>query len=107
MAGAARHLWLLVLAQVLHMASFGLFHAVAVVCIHEFFPGRTHGRGQALYSSIGFGAGGALGSLYSGYAWAMFGPSAMFWMATALVLVAGLVAALWLKPCGDEIRRVT
>lgn len=107
MAGAARHLWLLVLAQVLHMASFGLFHAVAVVCIHEFFPGRTHGRGQALYSSIGFGAGGALGSLYSGYAWTMFGPSAMFWMATALVLVAGLVAALWLKPCGDEIRRVT
>jgi len=105
MAGAARHLWLLFIAQVLHMASFGLFHAVAVVCIHEFFPGRTHGRGQALYSSVGFGAGGALGSLYSGYVWAIYGPPAMFWMAAALVLAASLVAALWLKPCGDETPR--
>lgn len=101
-AAAPQYLWLLVMAQTLHLASFGLFHAVAVVCIHDFFPGRTHGRGQALYSSVGFGAGGALGSLYSGYAWSLLGPSAMFWLASALVLLAGMIAARWLKPCGDE-----
>ena len=101
-AAAPQYLWLLVMAQTLHLASFGLFHAVAVVCIHDFFPGRTHGRGQALYSSVGFGAGGALGSLYSGYAWSLLGPSAMFWLASALVLLAGMIAARWLTPCGDE-----
>ncbi|MFQ5488290.1 MAG: MFS transporter, partial [Gammaproteobacteria bacterium] len=52
----------MVFSQVLHAASFGLYHAVAISLIHRFFPGRRQGRGQALYSSLSFGAGGALGS---------------------------------------------
>lgn len=102
-ASLADDLVLLVLAQVLHMASFGLFHAVAVVCIHEFFPGRTHGRGQALYSSAGFGAGGALGSLVSGYAWSLYGPASMFWIAAVLVGLAFLISLVWIRP--DEHER--
>ncbi len=97
-AAFAEHLVLLVLAQLMHMASFGLFHAVAVVCVHDFFPGNTHGRGQAIYSSAGFGAGGALGSLYSGYTWTLLGPAAMFWVAAGLVGLAFLIAVLWIRP---------
>jgi PPP family 3-phenylpropionic acid transporter len=97
-AAFAEHLVLLVLAQLMHMASFGLFHAVAVVCIHDFFPGNTHGRGQAIYSSAGFGAGGALGSLYSGYTWTLLGPAAMFWVAAGLVGLAFMIAVVWIRP---------
>lgn len=101
-AAYADNLVLLVFAQLLHMASFGLFHAVAVVCVHDFFPGKTHGRGQALYSSAGFGAGGALGSLYSGYSWSLFGPQAMFWIASGLVAVAMIIAVVWIHPDSVE-----
>lgn len=101
-AAFADNLALLVFAQLLHMASFGLFHAVAVVCVHDFFPGKTHGRGQALYSSAGFGAGGALGSLYSGYSWSLLGPQAMFWIAAGLVAVALIIAVVWIHPDSVE-----
>jgi PPP family 3-phenylpropionic acid transporter len=106
-AAYADHLVWLVFAQVMHMASFGLFHAVAVVCIHDFFPGKAHGRGQAIYSSAGFGAGGALGSLYSGYSWTLFGPAAMFWIAAGLVGVALVIAAIWIWPDSDDVESAT
>jgi len=91
-AWGAAWLPLLVLAQTMHMAAFGLFHAVAVLLVHRAFPGRLQGRGQALYSALGFGVGGALGSLASGYAWAAGGP-ALTWTGAALLAgIATLVA---------------
>lgn len=59
----------MVFAQTLHAATFGLHHAAAIRLIHQFFRGPHQGKGQALYSSVSFGAGGALGSLYGGFAW--------------------------------------
>lgn len=67
-----------VFAQTLHAASFGTFHAAAIHLIHHYFPGRTQGRGQALYSSLSFGAGGAAGSLIGGALWVTPGPFAAF-----------------------------
>lgn len=84
-------------AQLLHAASFGLYHAVAIQLIHRYFVGRSQGRGQALYSSLGFGAGGALGSLYSGYMWESAGPTATFLTAAACSATATIIAVrlLW------------
>ena len=48
---------ILVIAQFLHAASFGIIHAVAIHLIHKTFTGKHQGRGQALYSSVSFGAG--------------------------------------------------
>jgi PPP family 3-phenylpropionic acid transporter len=80
------------LAQTLHAASFGLYHAVSIYLVHRLFTGTHQGRGQALYSSLSFGAGGAVGSLASGYLWKGVGPEAMFLLAavasfTALIVV--------------------
>ena len=86
----------LVAAQVLHAASFGVFHAVAVQFVHRFFAGRHHGRGQALYSSMSFGAGGALGTLLAGYAWDAFGPEAVFLGAAVTAAASFGVVARWL-----------
>ena len=93
-------LWFLVAAQTLHAASFGLFHAVAIHLTHQLFTGRHQGRGQALYSSVSFGAGGAVGSLLAGYLWAGAGAR---WMYVAAALTALL--ASWVVWRNIEVRK--
>ncbi len=80
-------------SQTLHAASYGVFHAAAIQLIFHYFPGDLRGRGQALYSSLSFGLGGAAGSLASGYLWAALGGPPAFGLAAALA-AAGFVAAL-------------
>lgn len=86
---------LLLLAQLLHAASFGVFHAVSVALFHCYFRGRHHGKGQALYGSLGFGAGGAFGSYYAGAMWDSLGPLASYAFAALLALLALVIAARW------------
>lgn len=88
---------LLLLAQLLHAASFGSIHAAAMAWVHHYFTGKNQGRGQALYSSLGFGAGGAIGSLFSGYFWLSPGPTATFSMAAVATLIAFFIGLRWLK----------
>lgn len=82
-----------VVAQSLHAATFGTFHAAAIHLVHDYFPGRTQGRGQALYNSLGFGAGGAAGSLIGGLLWDAPGPFVTFAVG-ALAALLGF-AILW------------
>ncbi|MGD2055295.1 MAG: MFS transporter [Gammaproteobacteria bacterium] len=91
-AGFPSHVLLITLAQTLHAASFGLYHAVSIYLIHVLFTGAHQGRGQGLYSSVSFGAGGAAGSLVSGYLWTDINPEAMFLVAAVVSLIALLVA---------------
>jgi len=88
---------LLLFAQLLHAASFGTFHAAAIAWVHKHFVGKNQGRGQALYSSVSFGIGGAIGSLFSGYFWLSPGPTATFSMAAIATLIAFLIGFRWLK----------
>ena len=92
--------WLAVVlfAQLLHAASFGIYHAVIIHLIHRFFTGQHQGRGQALYSSISFGAGGAAGSLASGYLWEGVGSTATYSLAAATSFLAWILAWRFLKP---------
>ncbi|HHJ14749.1 MAG TPA: MFS transporter [Gammaproteobacteria bacterium] len=84
--------WMLV-TQLLHAASFGVYHAVAIHLVHRLFTGRHQGRGQALYSSLSFGAGGAVGSLLAGYAWEAVGAQVMYAGAAVTALLAA--ALVW------------
>ncbi len=86
---------ILILAQALHAATFGSFHAGAIHLTHHYFTGRLQGRGQALYGSLVYGAGGAVGSLGSGLLWSIAGPQATF-VASSLVAALGFtIAWLW------------
>ncbi len=82
----------MVFSQLLHAASFGIYHAVAIHLIHKMFTGRHQGRGQALYSSLSFGAGGAVGSLMSGYLWSGISATATFQAAALISALAFLLA---------------
>jgi len=87
--------WIILFAQTLHAATFGSFHAAAIHLVHQYFTGRHQGRGQALYSSLSFGAGGALGSLCSGYLWEGAGPGVTYLVAAGFSLLAFLVVWRW------------
>lgn len=86
------NLSLLIFAQLLHAATFGMFHSAGMQIVHRFFTGRHQFRGQAIYGSLSFGGGGALGSLFSGYLWASAGPTVTFSLAALLSLGAFVVA---------------
>lgn len=82
---------LLTLAQLLHAATFGAFHAVAIQMVYRFFTGRHQHRGQAMYGSASFGIGGAVGGYLSGYGWEVLGPTLTYGLAAILPLAAWLV----------------
>ncbi len=80
----------LVFAQLLHGATFGAYHAAAIAAVNLWFPGRLQSRGQALYGSISFGAGGMAGGLLSGFTWDGIGPAWTYTLGSVFAL-AGLV----------------
>ena len=65
----AQWLWVLLFAQLLHAVSFGVAHAASIEIVRGHFKGAHQGQGQALYSSLSFGAGGATGALIGGLLW--------------------------------------
>jgi PPP family 3-phenylpropionic acid transporter len=85
---------LLLFAQVLHAATFGAYHASSVGLIHEYFQGRHQSRGQALFGSISYGAGGMAGGLLSGPIWQHWGASLLYTFSAVAALV-GLALILW------------
>lgn len=89
-AGFADKMTALAVAQVLHLASFGVFHAVSIGLVHRHFPGRLQGRGQALFSSLTFGMGAAFGSYVAGQLWDGIAPAAI-WFASIAAAGLGLV----------------
>ncbi len=81
------YLSLIIIAQLLQAASFGVYHAVAIHLVHTWFVGGLQRRGQALYSSVGFGAGGVVGVLFSGYLWRDKGASFVFTISAILCII--------------------
>jgi PPP family 3-phenylpropionic acid transporter len=88
------YLILLLIAQVLHAATFGAYHAASVGLVHEFFQGRHQSKGQALFGSLTYGAGGMLGGLASGPIWQHYGASVLY-SCSAGVALLGLLLILW------------
>ncbi len=91
MAWFSEIVWLVIITQCLHAASFGMFHAAAIHLIQDFFP-KHRGRGQALYASVSFGIGGAVGSLYAGSFWDRASPTVTFMIAAAVAFLGFLVS---------------
>lgn len=77
----------LVFAQILHAASYGLYHAAAIHLIFGYFPGRLQARGQALYAGIAFGIGNALGSFLAGFVWDGLGPEWIYVLGAVLAAI--------------------
>ncbi|MEN9374315.1 MAG: hypothetical protein RIR79_1867 [Pseudomonadota bacterium] len=92
-AGLATVLPLLIVAQLLHAITFATHHSVCIALLTQHFPGRLRGRGQALYTVIGYGFSGVLGSLGGGWISEHYGLASVFTAAAAIGLIA--VAFSW------------
>jgi len=96
---ASSYLWILAAAQLLHAATFGSFHAASLAVVHRLFRPEAQARGQALFSSVAYGAGGAAGALLAGWAWQISGPTLAFTLA-ALAGLCGAYFAYVMKRAG-------
>ena len=95
-ATSAAVLPLLVLAQMLHAITFATHHSVCIALLTHHFPGRLRGRGQALYTVIGYGFPGVLGSLGGGVLSDKYGLVGVFVASAAMGLVAtGCAWRVW------------
>lgn len=92
---SADSLGLLVVTQLLHGLTFGAFHSAAIAAVNRWFPGNTRARGQALYSSLSFGAGGAVGGLASGWVWDHLGSAMTFTLGSFFALLGLILVQKW------------
>ena len=79
--------WLLLFTQSLHALTFAAQHAACISLIDRYFAGPARGRGQALYSMLGYGLSGVIGGVAGGAISQRWGFEAVFG-AAALVSVA-------------------
>ena len=88
----AQSLAVLLVAQVLHAATFGVHHSASVATLQRWFAGSLQARGQALYISISYGLGGTVGGLLLSACWDTFGARWVYVLA-AIMSFLGLIAA--------------
>jgi PPP family 3-phenylpropionic acid transporter len=83
--------WLVVvLAQSLHAVTFAAQHAACISLIDRYFAGRLRGRGQALYSMLGYGFSGVIGGVAGGAISERWGFEAVFGAASLVAVAASL-----------------
>jgi PPP family 3-phenylpropionic acid transporter len=80
-------------AQLLHAATFGAYHSASVAAVHRMFAGALEARGQALFSSLSYGLGGAAGTLLAGWTWQALGPEPSFAVSAAFAALGGWLVA--------------
>ena len=92
MATLPEHPAAMLVAQTLHLASFGIFHLCSVVIAGLLFPRSAGSSGQALHGSVGFGAGALVGSIGSGWLWQHASPEFTFWVSAGVAAAAAIIA---------------
>lgn len=92
-----QNLLLVALVQLLHCMGFAVLHFAVVLTAQRSFPADAAARGQALFSSVGYGVGGTLGSLVGGLIWSAISPTASYLFAAIVVVCAALCAAFGLR----------
>ena len=92
--------WLaaLFIAQMLHALTFATHHTVCIAMVSRHFPGRLRGRGQALFTVIGYGCGGVVGVVAGGALASRFGFQVLFGAAAVLGVLA--------TACAERVRRL-
>ena len=87
-ASSAQVLVLLVVAQTLHALTFGTHHTVCIALLSQHFSGRLRGRGQALYTVIGYGFPGVIGGLAGGMLSTHYGLTSVYWASMVISALA-------------------
>lgn len=93
----ADNLLMLIIAQLIHAASFGLYHSAAMQFLQFHFLANQQNRGQAIYIAGVYGIGGALGAYFSGYLWKDGSGAQLTFEYAAIVCLIATMFALFIK----------
>jgi PPP family 3-phenylpropionic acid transporter len=85
--------WILVALQLLHALSFAAQHAACIALVNRHFQGPLRGRGQALYTTLGYGLPGVVGGVAGAAVVARWGYPAVFWAAAVAALAGAACCA--------------
>ncbi len=92
MGAAPDIVWILVVAQVMHAATFAAHHSASVITMQRWFSGPLQASGQTLYMSVAYGVGCSAGGLVMTLCWDRIGPQEMFYAASAISALGAAVA---------------
>lgn len=92
--------WLLLLAQATHAITFAAHHAACITLVTRYFPDRARGRGQALYTIIGYGLSGVVGGFGGGWLVEQAGFQTLFLAASLSGFIA--FACAWRARLADQ-----
>jgi PPP family 3-phenylpropionic acid transporter len=90
MAAFGHWMVVLVLTQTTHAITFAAQHAACIALVSRYFPDRLRGRGQALYTTLGYGLSGVVGGVGGGALIERWGYPAVFWAASVAALLSVL-----------------
>lgn len=95
LGSAAQFMPIMILSQVLHAFSFGMTHAASIQFIRHYFADNFQSRGQAIYISVGFGVGGAIGNYISGHLWLQGTGAEHAFLFSAVIALVAMLSLLW------------
>ena len=81
--------WMVVITQLMHSITFGIFFSTALRYITQLIPDDYRSSGQAVFAIVWNGISGVISGLFGGIVYGMFGREAFFLLAASL---AGLAA---------------
>lgn len=84
------------LSQLLHAFTFGLVHAASIQFVHSRFDASHRSKGQALYASLSFGVGGALGTWLCGMIWGDGSGAYLAWIGAAMCAFLAMLAVYFI-----------
>ncbi len=90
MAAFGNFMVVLLLTQLTHAVTFAAQHAACITLVARYFPGRLRGRGQALYTTLGYGLSGVVGGVAGGALIERWGYPAVFWASSGAALLSAL-----------------
>jgi PPP family 3-phenylpropionic acid transporter len=99
----ADSIFILSLTQIIHAASFALYHSASMLFISDHFSVSQQSRGQAIYLGGVYGIGGAIGAYLSGLLW-MEGEGAKvtFIVASCMSLIAAVLMIFFKSKTHNE-----
>jgi len=87
-------LWVLVLTQLMHAVTFGLHHSASMAVLHRWFDPARHAQAQSAFIVCGYGLGGGIGGVFSGWLWERYSPAAAFQSAAVAALLGWAAISL-------------
>lgn len=82
--------YLVVVTQLMHSVSFGIYFSTALRYMSQLLPDHYRASGQAIFTIIWMGVAGSISGLAGGQIYANFGYQLFYWLATAFAVVGAI-----------------